>query len=108
MAMMKLRTFLSSRHEHALEHTGLLDEVVRDPLLEERMVRIRAQITAALALHEKLSEMGFQVAMTIDLGPLVKVAEEHEILSPREAKVLMRINMEANEAKHALVFVPRA
>jgi len=38
----------------------------------------------------------------------VKVAEEQEIVSRREAKVLMRINMEANEAKHALVFVPRA
>ena len=108
MALMKLRTFLSSRHEHALEHTGLLDEVVRDPLLEDRMVRIRAQITAALALHAKLEEMGFQVAMTIDLAPLVEVASEQEILSRKEAKVLMRINMEANEAKHALVFVPRA
>ena len=108
MAMMKLRTFLSSRHEHALEHTGLLDDVVQDPLLEERMVRIRAQITAAIALHAKLAEMGFQVAMTIDLAPLVKVAEEQEIVSRREAKVLMQINMEANEAKHELVFLPRA
>ncbi len=106
--MLKLRTFLSSRQEHALEHTGLLDEVVRDPLLEARMVRIRAQITAALALHAKLAEMGFQVAPSIDLAPLVKVAEEQEILSRKEAKVLMRINMEANEAKHALVFLPRA
>jgi len=112
MAMMKLRTFLSSRHEYALEHTGLLDEEVRDPLLEERMLRIRAQITAGLALHAKLTEMGFQVCQhphqSLDLAHLVGVAERHEILTHREAKVLKRINMEANEAKHALVFVPRA
>ena len=112
MAFMKLRTFLSSRHQFALEQTGLLDEVVRDPLLEERMVRIRAQITAALALHAKLTEMGFQVAqhshMLMDLAHLVQVAEEQEIVTHREAKVLMRINLEANQAKHALVFVPRA
>ena len=110
--MLKLRTFLSSRHAQVLEPTGLLDEVVRDPFLEERMVRIRAQITAAIALHGKLEEMGFQVAqhghMTIDLAPLVALAEEQGVLTRKEAKVLMRINMEANEAKHALVFVPRA
>ena len=105
--MMKLRTFLSSRHEHALEETGLLDEVVQDPLLDERMVRIRAQLTAALALHAKLTEIGFQIEGTIDLAPLVRVAEEHELYSSKATKVLMRINAEANEAKHALHFVPR-
>jgi hypothetical protein len=109
--MLKLRTFLSSRHAQVLEPTGLLDEEVRDPLLEERMVRIRAQITAAMVLNGKLEEMGFQVAqrrhMTIDLASLVALAEEQEILTRKEAKVLMRINGEANEAKHALVFVSR-
>jgi hypothetical protein len=94
-----------------LEPTGLLDEEVRDPLLEERMVRIRAQITAAMVLNAKLEEMGFQVAqrrhMTIDLASLVALAEDQGILTRKEAKVLMRINNEANEAKHALVFDSR-
>ena len=109
--MLKLRTFLSSRHAQVLEPTGLLDEEVRDPLLEERMVRIRAQITAAMVLNGKLEEMGFQVAqrrhMTIDLASLVALAEEQGVLTRKEAKVLMRINGEADEAKHALVFVSR-
>lgn len=108
-SMMKLRTFLSSRHAHALERTGLLDDEVADPLLEERMVRIRAQLTAALSLHGKLAEMGFEIDISkIDLAPLVKKAEEIEILSRREAKVMMAINRDANEAKHVLNFIARA
>jgi hypothetical protein len=110
--MMKLRTFLSSRHEYALEESGLLDEEVQDPLFEERMLRIRAQLTAGLALNAKLTEMGFQVSQHphqgLDLAHLVEVAERHEIISKRQGGVLKRINGEANEAKHRLVFVPRA
>ena len=43
MAMLMLRTFLSTSHGRALEKTGLLDREVEDPLFEERMVRIRPE-----------------------------------------------------------------
>ena len=72
------------------------------------MVRIHAQITAALVLHSKLAEFGFIEATLsdIDLAPLVKVALEQEIVGRKEGKVLMQINKEANEAKHRPV-LPR-
>ena len=107
MAMMLLRTFLGRAHASALEATGLLDREVTDPLLEERLIRIRAQITAALALRSVLAEMGFPVPGTIDLCPLVEVARVNSILNRRQAAVLLRINADANEAKHELEFWSR-
>lgn len=106
-AMMKLRTYLSGNHAKVLP-TWLLDELVTDKHLEERMVRICAQITAALVLHSKLAELSFIEATLsdIDLAPLVKVALEKEIVGHKEGKILMQINLEANEAKHRLV-LPR-
>ena len=61
MAKMMLRTFLSRAHARALQSTGLVDLEVSDSLLEERLIRIRAQVTAALALRVMLTEMGFAV-----------------------------------------------
>ena len=107
MAMMLLRTFLGRAHARALEATGLLDREVTDPLREERLIRIRAQITAALALRSVLAEMGFPVPGSIDLCPLVEVARVNSILNRREAAVLLRINADANEAKHELEFRSR-
>ena len=104
---MLLCTFLGRAHARALEATGLLDREVTDPLLEERLIRIRAQITAALALRSVLAEMGFPVPGTIDLCPLVEVARVNSILNRREAAVLLRINADANEAKHELEFRSR-
>ena len=104
---MILRTFLSLAHARALRNTGLLDLEVADPLLEERFVRIRAQITAALALRKLLTEIGFPVPDSIDLRPLVEIGWQEEILGKREAAVLLHVNREANEAKHELVFPSR-
>ena len=107
MAMMILRTFLSSAHERALQNTGILDLAVEDTLLEERLTRIRTQITAALAIRQVLTEMGFEVPGTIDLHPLVYISRVQKIFGPKEASILMNLNIEANEAKHQLVFASR-
>ena len=107
MAMMRLRTFIGLAHARALEATGLLDREVIDPLLEERLIRIRAQITAALALRTLLTEMGFIVPPSIDLRPMVATACDHHIINRREASILLQLNMEANEAKHELEFQSR-
>ena len=107
--MMILRTFLSLRHASALEECmGLLDQEVEDPFLDERMVRIRAQLTAALALQKKLESMGYPVDQEMELSSLVNLSQEQELMTRKEAKILMQINKEANEAKHRLVFLPRA
>ena len=105
--MSSLRTFVSEAHARALAATGLLDKEVVDPLLEERLVRIQAQIYASLGLHALLTEMGFEIGASIDLSPLVRFAEAHQILGRREVAVLLTINREANEAKHELVFRSR-
>ena len=107
MAMMMLRTFLANAHVRALQRTGLLDLEVSDPLLEERLIRIRTQITAALAIRLMLTEMGFGVPDSVDLRPLVEICRAQEIFGDREVGVLLHINKEANEAKHQLVFPSR-
>ena len=75
--------------------------------MEERLVRIRAQIVAGIALNEMLTEMGFDVSRSIDLHFLVGVAVAHDILNKRQAGVLREINLLANEAKHELAFISR-
>ena len=107
MTMLLLRFFLSEAHARGFRCTGLVDRRVEDPLLEERLIRIRAQLTAALALHSMLTDMGFVVEATIDLHPLVQFAQGRDIIGRREASILMQINKEANEAKHLLVFLSR-
>ena len=108
MALLILRTFLSDAHARGLVATGLLDREVTDRLLEERLVRIRAQITCALVLRAMLAELGFRdVPGTIDLRPIVAVAERHGILNRRHVAILLQINTEANESKHLLDFVSR-
>ena len=87
---------------------GLLDQEVEDPFLDERMVRIRAQLTAALALQKKLESMGYPVDQEMELSSLVNLSQQQELMTRKEAKILMQINKEANEAKHRLVFLPRA
>ena len=108
MALLILRTFLSDAHARGLVGTGLLNREVTDPLLEERLVRIRAQITCALALRAVLTDLGFRdVPGTIDLRPIVVVAEGYGILNRRHVAILLQINREANEAKHIVNFVSR-
>ena len=108
MALLILRTFLSDAHARGLEATGLLNREVTDPLLEERLVRIRAQITCSLALRAMLTDMGFQdMPRTIDLRPIVAIADRHGILNRRHVSILLQLNTEANEAKHVVDFVSR-
>ena len=107
MAMVSLRTFASEAHARALVSSGLLDREVADPRMEERFVRIRAQIIASLSLHEQLTEMGFEIDASIDLYPLVRFAQSHGALNHRQVGVLLDINMEANQAKHELIFPSR-
>ena len=107
MALQSLRTFLSEAHARALVSTGLLDREVADPLLEERLTRINAQIIASLALHSMLTEMGYEIDASMDLRPLVRFAEVQGLLGKREVGVLLTINRLANEAKHELVFRAR-
>ena len=57
MALLSLKTFVSFFLQERLPD-WLLDKEVIDPLLEERLLRIRAQLTAALALREVLQELG--------------------------------------------------
>ena len=99
-----LRTFLSRAHARALQNTGILDLVVSDTLLEERLTLTHAQITAAVAIRQVLTGMGFQ---TIDLRPLVGICKAQSIFGAREAAVLLGLNTEANEAKHQIVFLSR-
>ena len=87
---------------------GLLDQEVEDPFLDERMVRIRAQLTAALALQKKLEAMGFPLGNDLELASLVKFSQDQELMTRKEASILMQLNKEANEAKHKLIFLPRA
>ena len=108
MALLILRTFLSDAHARGLEATGLLDREVTDPLLEERLVRIRAQITCALALRAMLTDLGFRdMPRTIDLRDMVATCVLNGILNRRHASILLQINKEANEAKHVVDFVSR-
>ena len=107
MAMVSLRTFVSEAHARALVTSGLLDREVADPLMEERLTRVRAQITASLSLHEQLTEKGFEIDASIDLYPLVRFAQSHGILNQRQVGVLLKINMEPNQAKHELIFPSR-
>lgn len=107
MALLVLASFVSNAHARALVSSGLLNREVTDPLLEERLVRIRAQIVAGIALNEMLTEMGFDVSRSIDLHFLVGVAVAHDILNKRQAGVLREINLLANEAKHELAFMSR-
>ena len=103
-----LRTFLSDAHVRALSGKSLvLDTPVEDVLLEERMLRIRAQIVCALVLRAILGDMGFDMPDELDLLPLIRVAQDQEVLNRREAGVLEVVNTLANQAKHLLHFRSR-
>ena len=105
--MQSLRVFLSIPHQRGLERTGLLDREVQYPLLQERLQRIRTQVTAALVLHGVLTEMGCPVSHMVDLLPLIEQAVISGIISEKAAGILQTSNREANEAKHLFVFRAR-
>ena len=107
MAVLRLALLVSRAHQRALHACGILERSVQDFLFEERLLRIQAQLTAAIAIREILTEMGFEVPNTIDLAPLVEIAGTECIFNRRECDVLLQINREANEAKHDMVFRSR-
>ena len=107
-AWLRLRLLVSDAHARGLAETGLLDRDVEDPLFEERMHRIRTQLTAALALRQILLELEIKnVPATLDLAPLVTLAMQYGILGRRETGILMQLNNDANEANHDLFFGSR-
>lgn len=107
MEPLSLRCFLSEPHQRALEGSGLLDREAQDPLLDERLQRIRAQVAAALALASMLMEMGYPMPNELDLLPMMRLARAEGILNRQVYGVLADLNREANEAKHQLRFRAR-
>ena len=93
----------------------LLDRIIEDPLLEERLEHIRVQIFAAQALHSVLAEMSalpsafglVDIAQqdTVDLIMLIEAGQRAGILNHKEAGVLRELNKRANNAKHKLISV---
>ena len=74
--------------------------------VDQPVQRLRAQLTAALALRRLLLDMGFEnLPEQLDLVPLVAVAQGAKLLHPRAAGILLRLNRDANEANHALDFI---
>ena len=107
MERLVLRTFLSDAMARALEHTGLLDREVADPLLEERLNRIRLQLSAALVIHGVLQELQIDAPNTMDLLPLIEICFQIGILDDTAAKLLSNINADANKAKHQRDFISK-
>ena len=108
----KLRFFLSAPHLRGFRDSWILDRLVEDPLFEERLMHLRAQICAALALHSMLSEvMGNQLPDdledSVDLLKLVDTAVSVGIIDDREEGILRELNRRANQAKHDLHFRSR-
>ena len=112
--MWSLRPLLSSRHVEALggntsTPSWLLDRIIEDPLLEERLEHIRVQIFAAQALHSVLAEMSllpsaFGLVDMVDLIMLIEAGKRAGILNNPEAGILRELNKRANNAKHKLIF----
>jgi hypothetical protein len=99
---------LSAAHARGLAAQGrLLHMEVEDPLMEERVLRIRAQVTFSLVLRELLTDMGFDLPNTLDLLPLAVIAQREGVLNRREFGIILSINRMANDAKHLLVFQSR-
>ena len=110
--METLRVFLSAAHQRGLAGLSvLMDTEVEDPLLEERLHRIRAQVMAAVALRSLLVRMGFgevsHLGNRLDLTHYIALAEFHGVINRREAGIFRAVNQMANEAKHELVFRAR-
>ena len=103
-----MRILLSDAHARALAaKSRLLDTPVQDPLMEERLLRIRTQIVCALVLRTILGEMGYDLPEELDLLPLLDIARRADVLSRREGTIFAVLNAQANQAKHWLDFRSR-
>ena len=107
-----LRHVSSARMIKAFEEEGLgaiLDIVVEDPLAEERVQRIRAQLIAAMALYEFFVELNIPMTAeqrnSLDLLTFVPLLTS--LASVRVLNHLRFINKLANEAKHQRQFRSR-
>ena len=112
--MATLRALISEGHARGLSALAvILDAPVTDPLLNERMQRIQAQVVAGMHLRELLIRMGHlnmqrpdhvEMASSLDLMMMVDIAFDEGIIGRREANILRTINHMANEAKHRVHF----
>ena len=107
MERLLLRTFLPDAMARKLQHTGLPNREIADPLLEERLNRIRLQLCTALVIHGVLEELQIGAPKTMDLLPLIDFCLHKQIFGRTEAKLLSDINADANEAKHQRHFISK-
>ena len=109
--MSSLRAFLSNRHQRAFTPWGIIDRVVDDPQVGERMHYFMAQVTAAYGLRSALEDIGVEVRLrdrnSLDLCPLAQLARHHQLITRVEYRILMEINDQANTAKHQVRFPSR-
>jgi hypothetical protein len=105
--MQTLRNFLSVEHANGVGRVRVLvDTNVADPLLEERLHHIRAQVMSALVLRSVLADLGLadENENRLDLAYYVDRGAHHGILGRREVGIFMVLNARANVAKHELAF----
>ena len=104
-----MRLFLSERHQRKLHKSWILDRRVDDPLFEERLEHIRAQLCAALALRSalieiKIPDVNWREDDSVDLKPLIAAAVRASLIDENGAGILNELNRRANLAKHLINF----
>ena len=107
-----LRALVSEARQRAFSYGhGVADIIVEDPLLQERMHQILAQIVLEQALYIILLNSDYpqpiELSAHFDIPWMIRRAKEQGLISKREARELHAINREANQAKHELGFRPR-
>ena len=108
MSMFSLSQLLSIAQQVRIQGSPMLDKVVTDPQLDERMHRILTQVTAAYVLRNLLEQVGVHVTSnSLDLLPLSRLALNIGLIGTREYELFESLNRRANEAKHKIVFRPR-
>ena len=111
LVMPVLRDYLSDAHVRALAGSGLLDREINDPRWNERFHLIARQLMAALVIHSILEEFGVATPNTVDLLPLLQLAQTaaagERIWGRRVEAILREFTTDANLAKHRRVFRSR-
>ena len=108
LVMPVLRDYLSDAHVRALAGSGLLDREINDPRWNERFHFIVRQLLTALLIHAILADLGVATPNTVDLLPLLRLAQTavggDRIWDHRVEAILREFNSDANLAKHRRVF----
>ena len=86
---------------------GVADEIVVDPLLEERMHLILTQLVAFQAVVQMIRQRAPMLNPPDSLFNAISVAEDLGLIVSREAGVLRAVNRAGNQAKHALALNSR-